>query len=300
MRVARQMHRAAESLATAGSSGADRVSAVVQFDFTLETVVRAFLFDAGRLLGAKTDPKIPGFRPMLESAADTLRNASLANDVPGRSGLEHVRSLRNAAQHEARIPTEVEVLECLVYSRDAAVGIARIAWDVDFLAYEMDALRSPIVRRYLSRAAEAERNSDLISAMGWLRAAFEHAFSHGGENLVGPPIRTDVLALAEPKRVDARSVRADLETSFRRLQTLGRLTAFGIDVPLFLLWQRRFIRASPLNISGELMRRDGDSDWTESDIRQATAYVIDSVLRMERVVDDVDPGGFRHGGYDKL
>jgi YD repeat-containing protein len=300
LRVARQTYRSAEALATAGVSEADRVSAIVQFDFAVETVIRALLFDAGSHLGAKADPKVQGFRPMLEGAADALRNAGLANNVPGRAGLEHVRSLRNAAQHEARIPTEIEVHECLVYARDAAVEIARLAWALDFLAAETEAIRSAIVKGHLSGATAAEDAGDLIGAMGWLRAAFEHAFTHGGENLVGPPINSDMLALAEPNRVDARDRKADLETSFRRLQTLGRLTAFGINVPLYLRWQRTFIDAPSLNINGELTRYDSDRDWTEHEVRQATAYVIDALLRMEQVVDDVDPGGFRHGGFDKL
>ncbi len=41
LRVARQTYRSAEALATAGVSDADRVSAVVQFDFAVETVIRA-------------------------------------------------------------------------------------------------------------------------------------------------------------------------------------------------------------------------------------------------------------------
>ncbi|MEV6273542.1 hypothetical protein AB0L64_40675 [Kribbella sp. NPDC051936] len=198
LRVARRTYRSAEALATGGVSDADRASAIVQFDFAVETVTRALLFDAGRHLRSKVDPKIQGFRPLLEGAADTFRNAGSANDVPGRAGLEHVRSLRNAAQHEARIPTEIEVHECLVYARDAAVEIVRLAWAADFLAAETEAIRSAIVKRYLSGAKAAEDAGDLIGAMGWLRAAFEHAFTHGGENLVGPPIKSDVLAFAEP------------------------------------------------------------------------------------------------------
>ncbi|MFC6159658.1 hypothetical protein [Kribbella jiaozuonensis] len=300
LRVARQAFTSAEALAAAGMTDADRVSAIVGFDFAAETVIRAVLFDAARYLDAKVDPKVQGFRPMLEAAAEAFRSDSLATDVPGRPGLEHVRNIRNAAQHEARIPTLVEVHESRIYTKDAATEAVRLAWGVDFLAADIQAVRSAIVRGYLNSAVASEDAGDLAGAMGWLHAAFEHGLTHGGENLVGPPIKADVLALAEPGRVDARGILADLQTSFRRLQVLGRLTAFGINVPTYLHWQRIFAGAPPLNFNGELSRYDGERDWPKQEVDRAMAYVIDAVLRMEQVVDDVDPGGFRHGGFDKL
>lgn len=295
VRVARQAFRVGERLADAAISDADRVSAVVQLDFAVETVLRAVAFDR-QLSTAKADR----FRELLNGVGQTLHGTS---SFPGRAGIEQARSIRNAAQHEARIPTPTELSEAVVHSRDALLSIARVAWGIDFLVSDIDEIRSEAVRNHLHRASASRSEGDTAAAMGWLRRAFEYAFAHGGENLVGRPVEVAELLVRDRQDGDPPDPFGhgkDAAVALRRLQVLGRLTAFGIGVPQYLQWRGRLLEAPAININGELIRHENDRQWTDEEVDRAAAFVIDAALRMEHVVPDLDPGGFRSGGFDKL
>src|SRR6266540_4582237 len=188
LRIAQQAFRSADGLATAGVSDADRVAAVVQFDFAVETVLRALLYEA-------RSPKahVEGFRELLNATRESLKGGDVVDDVPGRAGLQQLRGIRNAAQHEARVPRSVEVVECSVHARDALVEIAHVAWNVDFFAADVDAVKSERVAELVRRAVKAYSGDDTHGAMGWLSSAFHYAFTNGGENLVGSDV--DVIEI---------------------------------------------------------------------------------------------------------
>lgn len=294
LRIARQAFRRGEHATTIAASDADRVAAVVQIDFAVETVLRAVLFDRDRRV-ARSDR----FSELLDHAGTAVYGGGL----PRRSELEHVRSIRNAAQHEARVPTAVEAIECLVHARDALGLLAESAWGVDFLAGDIDEIRSEKVRGHLTRAHAAVAANNGTEAMGWLRAAFHFAFNHGGENLVGPAVDVDELIVRERRRKDTSDPFGkgrDAAVALRRLQVLGRLLAFGISVGDYLHWRQELMQAPALNLNGELIRHESERSWTEREVDTATAFVVDATLRIEHVVPDVDPGGFRRGGFETL
>ena len=305
LRIAQQAFRAAEALAWHGISHADRVAAVVQLDFAVETVVRAYLAD-GASPHARREQR---FTELLKLADDMLVSAGKAASVPMRAGVEQLRGVRNAAQHEARVPTQVEVAESMVHARETLVELTRLAWDSDFFEADLEAIRSDEARERLHRAVGCQGSGDTHSAMGWIRAAFEYAFANGGENLVGP-----VINVAELLVVDRGALHSSIDQdpdpfhrgedaaiALRRLQILGRLTAFGMNVTQYLHWRDKFSDAPPLNMSRELSNFSGTKpSWTEQDYQAGFAYVVDSILSMEQVVPDIDPGGFGRGGFDKL
>ena len=137
--------------------------------------------------------------------------------------------------------------------------------------------------------------------MGWLRAAFERAFEAGGENIVGPTLRVRELAVAGNGAADGPFGEGeDAATALRRLQVLGRLSAFNMSVGEYLHWRNVFASAPPVNVNGQLIRRGHDKEWSASEYAAAFAYVVDSTLKMERVLPDLESGGFVHGGFDKL
>jgi hypothetical protein len=297
--VAQQAYRSGDALAKVSVTDADRIAAVVQFDFVVETMLRGVLFEA-KHAQARTER----FRDLLKLVGEVL-SPGYPQAIPlGQGGLEQVRSIRNAAQHEARSPTQVEVTECAIHTRGFVVEAARVAWDLDFFAADIAAVRSERVRNYLERAGAAHQALDVRAAMGWVRAAFEYAFKHGGENVVGPSVDVrELLVVDRAGRTDGRHSRdgAEAAIALTRLQVLGRLTAFGMNLREYIYWRNTFLSAPALNINDELAPpHDREPDWTSEDYDRAFAYVTDSVLRMEQIVEDVDPGGFTRGGFDKL
>jgi hypothetical protein len=283
LRVAQQAFRAADALANAGLTDADRVATVVQLDFVVETVLRTVLFEARH-----SKARIESFRDLLGAVAETLGSAARA--FAGCAGLEQVRAVRNAAQHEARVPTPNEVIECVVHTRDAVIDITNRAWGIDFFASDTEAIRSERARGYLARAEMSREFNDLHGAMGWIRTAFHFAFTNGGENVVGPEVSARALSVSDSFTPSSFAKRdgESAAIALRRLQVLGRLTAFGMNVREYVYWRNKLLPAPNLGLNGELIRHEAEEDpWLPDDYTSAFSYVVDSILRMEQVVEDV-------------
>jgi hypothetical protein len=168
---------------------------------------------------------------------------------------------------------------------------------------DIRSLRSERVIEFLTKATAALDAEDFRTAIGWTNSAFEYAFEHGGENIVGRTVNVHELVVRDYRGDIYPPGRAgggdEAAIALRRLQILGRLNAFNMSVREYLYWRNRFALAPKVNISGGLSAAR-DPGWTRDDVQAALGYVLDSALNMERVTPDLEPGGFYRGGSDKL
>lgn len=150
------------------------------------------------------------------------------------------------------MPTRVEFAESVVHARETLVELTRLAWDFDFFEADLEAIKSDEARERLHRAVGCQVSGDTHGAMGWIRAAFEYAFANGGENLVGPVVNVAELlvvvrgVLHSSVDQDPFHRAEDAAIALRRLQILGRLTAFGMNVTQYLHWRDKFSDAPPV------------------------------------------------------
>lgn len=300
LRIAQMAFRSADALFNTRSSDADRVSIVVQLDFAIETLLRAVLLQAGHL-----NARAHEFKKLLDGVDDFLRSQAGVQGLSSRVGVDLLRGVRNAAQHGARVPTNGEVAESVVHARLALVELTQHSWGTSFLATDVELIQSQRAKQLILRGAAAFDDGDLPAAMGWVAAAFAYGFTHGGENLVGPDVKVRALMVVDrPVRTgedpDPFNRGSDAAIALRRLQVVGRLNAFGIDIAEYLFWREKFAAAPHLNIKDDLIRHETERTWERDDYEKASLYVVESILKMEQIVPDVDPGGFHRGGTDKL
>lgn len=57
------------------------------------------------------------FQAIVQQADSELASAGLA-PIPDKGKIQHVRTIRNDAQHKAKYPNETDVSDCRTYTRD--------------------------------------------------------------------------------------------------------------------------------------------------------------------------------------
>jgi hypothetical protein len=98
--LARQIYQRALLQAQPRHSYVDRILAVIGFDLTNESILKAIV---GVLEPKKNADK--DFHGVLQQADNCLVTAQLPG-VPNKSKIQHVHDLRNDAQHKAKYPNE--------------------------------------------------------------------------------------------------------------------------------------------------------------------------------------------------
>jgi hypothetical protein len=144
------------------------IVAVVLFDFAIETVLKT---SATALGVARPETAIP---VLVRQVAARLRGVGDHWGTGART--LRIRALRNAAQHEARYPNNMELAEVRVYARDAFRDLLERVWGVSPIELDVSRLvRDPRARAGLAEAHDALAKGRLDEAVRAAIRSLENA-----------------------------------------------------------------------------------------------------------------------------
>lgn len=124
--LVRQVYNRAVAHSGRYSSRVDRLLCVIELDLSVETLLKTIF----RVRDQKSSyPK--GF-DQLVSKVDSLLQQAGEHGLTEKAKARRVRKIRNDAQHEARYPSEMDVAECRVDTRDFLKSAVANSWNTDF------------------------------------------------------------------------------------------------------------------------------------------------------------------------
>lgn len=277
--LVRQLYQRAALLAEAEHSYVDRIMALIGFDLTNETVLKA-------VVGGIDPSKTPSgdFQGIIRQADAALAAASLPM-VPDQPKIQYVRSLRNDAQHKAKYPNETDVSDCRTYTRDFLQQLVSNVWGIDFNFISLtEIIQHPKLKDFLSKAeAELEKGE-------YTEAAFQ---SIAGFNLALNGIKSSIVGFTYL----GAEVSLDIEEAINSIKDVLVLPIIGLDYRNYTKYKRL---TSHLTVhfmaDGAMETNIGGPEPSADDAAFIVNYVVDSVVQIESFVGDIE----RPFGFDKI
>ena len=251
-----------------------RIIAVVTFDLATETILKA-VFSS---LNPSKNPE-KEFQGLVSSVESSLTPIGLSS-LPDKVQIQHVRSIRNDAQHKAKYPTEIEVNDCRTYTRDFLEHITIQVWDKNFDEISLtDLIQHSKIKERLVEAEAHFKAGKYIEAIKYAKAAFNKCI-----NLVIKKVIGEL-----PQFQGTLSTPRDSYMTLDKMKTMVMLQTLGLNFAEYAKYQQA---SSAVLISeamdGTLTCRLKKSDFTEEEAKFTVSYVIDAILQIESYVGDIE------------
>ena len=147
--IVRQLYQQATSHLTR-SNEMSKIMAVISFDLAIETILKL----AMRLADNTKSPKSDINELMQQLDAALILHG--ITTIQAKPHILRVRQIRNAAQHEARTPTNTELNECHIYTRDFLSDFTLQAWSIDIQNIRLSSMiRDNVIRTIMEKAESA-------------------------------------------------------------------------------------------------------------------------------------------------
>lgn len=124
--LVKRVYQQAEIDTSISVSSHRRLLAIVGFDWSIETVLKAILSQLNPTVYLQNI----NFAKLISAANKALEESNL--DLPHQANIGIVRELRNSAQHTASIPSVNDLNDCRTYTRDFLRKIYIVVWNEDF------------------------------------------------------------------------------------------------------------------------------------------------------------------------
>jgi hypothetical protein len=257
-----------------------RLLAVVDYDLSVETALKTAIRALDPGVSLKGD-----FAELVRFAKAALTKASLG-DLPQASAIQQVRDIRNAAQHEGRLPTPQEEDECHVIARGFLDELLSRVW-----GSALDAVRTgqlvvdPECKSYLDEAEVALSTGDYTNAVSKAAEALQWALLRVKNALVGRG-DTWVRAILTEDSFGKPKASRDLTTSIERTQTTVLYLALGLDYGEYI----RFTAISGsviFSMGGSPGHYGAKDNPDQSDAENAIAYASEALIQIEARVGSI-------------
>jgi len=266
-------------------SVADSILAVVTLDLANETVLGLAI---SSLDSSTESPDRRPYPQKVQRLADILGARGFA--FPYKPQILRVHDIRNDAQHRAKYPTADELNECRFHTHEFLSDFVRLVWNVNFGQIRLaDLVRHEDARRLLSEAEDAISEDRYVEATRLAATAFETAIAKTEEHLVGSfpwgfsGPRVPQLLEREISNVDMYKFSSTLE------QIRATVLSLSLRInPLELARYRELAGYPRLMASGKISAGSKIHDIQPSDAQWVLNMCVDSILRAEQTVGDLD------------
>jgi hypothetical protein len=282
--LVRQLYQRAIIQADARHSYVDRIMALIGFDLTIETILKAIVSS----LNAAVVPKSE-FQAILQQADNELANAGLPA-VPDKAKIQHVRTLRNDAQHKAKNPNDADVSDCRTYTRDFLVQMVSDVWGETFESLSLtEIINDYKVKGYLVEAEIALARSDYQEAIIKSIAALSWTLSQIQNSIVGRiPYYTKAIVVTETFTGPQPS--SEIFNVFMHMRDLLMRSIIGLDLPSYLRYKRITRSVARLSFAADgsyWVNLEGHNpEINEADY--VIQFAINAVIQIESLVGDIN------------
>ena len=259
----------------------DRMLSVVGFDLANETVLKAIAVALNQTIKLKHS-----FPDVIKQVNDELGKNS--KTLPDVIKIQKVHDLRNATQHHARYPTEIEVSDSRTYTRDFLEKVFFDVWGESFESISLvDAIKDEDAKNYLKEAEEHLEKSEIQELIIKSKAAFEIILG-GIANRITESFSNRVNSFVVSDGFDRTEQNRDIFTTFKKMRDLIAFQSVGINSQEYLKY-KRLTQFVLLDVSGKKIQTVKTKGVVPSkeQAEYVINFVINSIIQIESLDDDV-------------
>ena len=282
--LVKQLYQRALIQAELVHSFADRILALICFDLTNETILKA-------VVSSLNSYKVPAndFQGILQQDDNELASAKLPL-VPSKVQILHIRTLRNDAQHKAKYPNEVDVSDCRTYTRDFLRQIILDVWEEDFDSISLiDEVQNTKVKQFLVEAESTLKAGDYVESVIKTIVSFDWTLSKIRESLVGRlPWRINSFIVSDS--FDRTEKSKDVYDSFKRMQDLLMKTIIGLHFAGHLKFTKltRSVGFISFAADGSYVTLLKGHKPTQEEAEFILDFATNAIIQIESLVGDID------------
>jgi hypothetical protein len=290
--VVRQLFNAGVSQAQRAHDPSSRLLAVVVLDVSVESALHASV--------ASLDPRrTPAntFGGLLAQTETLLVNAGV-RAVPGAAKILQVHSIRNDAQHRARVPLDAEVTEAVAHVREYLRELVQLVWGLTLERVSLvETVKEAEVREHLRLAEDARSKrrfrratSECAIALALALGKVRRAVVGGGTSFARGFVMEDDLRRFQPGQrgsFPAFSDGRDVFRSFQRMQDALLVTALGINLGDYVRF-RAVAGDAVFFVNNRVEVQHGKDRVSEAQTDICLAFATESVLEVENRAGDLD------------
>ena len=285
----KQMYQRATILSSREHNMVDRIMALVGFDLTVETVLKAVV----NSLNAMKTPA-DSFQGLIDQA-DKLLGSESMKLVPEKARIRHVHSLRNDAQHKAKYPNKSDLDDCRIYIRDFLKAFVQDVYGIDFeTVSQTELINHKQIKKHLTDAQDYFKNSDYQKASELANVGLQTAIDYAGRPYVGHSFEYmfDKIMVSVP--FSAPKGDSDVTKAFQKIQDTVRHLALGLDYSDKVRFSKiaGFVLLLP---GGGYSMHNMKKDIGEDEAEFVLSFAIDAIIQIENRVGDLErPFGQEH------
>ena len=285
----KQMYQRATILSSREHNMVDRIMALVGFDLTVETVLKA----AVNSLDAVKTPA-DSFQGLIDQADKLLGSASMKL-VPEKAHIRHVHSLRNDAQHKAKYPNRSDLDDCRIYIRDFLKAFVQDVYGIDFeTVSQTELIKHKQIKKHLTDAQDYFKNSDYQKASELANVGLQTTLSYAGRPYVGRSFDYMLDKIMVSDKSKGQKGDPDVTKAFQKIQNTVRHLALGLDYSDKVKFNKiaGFVLFS---LGGGHNVYNMKKDIGEDEAEFVLSFAIDAIIQIENRVGDLEkPFGQQH------
>ena len=267
----------------------DRIMALVGFDLTVETVLKAVV---NSLDAVKTPAD--SFQGLIYQA-DKLLGSESMKLVPEKAHIRHVHSLRNDAQHKAKYPNKSDLDDCRIYIRDFLKAFVQDVYGIDFeTVSQTELIKHKQIKKHLTDAQDYFKNSDYQKASELANVGLQTALNYAGIPYVGRSFDYTFDKIMVSDEFKAQKGDPNITKAFQRIQDTVRHLALGLDYSDKVRFNKiaGFVLSS---LGGGYNVYNMKKDIGEDEAEFVLSFAIDAIIQIENRVGDLErPFGQQH------
>ncbi len=282
--LVRQLYQRAVIQADANHSYVDRIMALIGFDLSNETILKAVIGAVSPSLTPKSS-----FQEIVTQADGVVLAAALPG-VPDKIQIQHIRTLRNDAQHKAKYPNDTDVSDCRTHTRDFLKKVINNVWGEDFDALSLtDIINDAKVKGYLVGAESDLKAGAFTETVIKSVAGLQWTLGRVRESILGRVSPwVDGIVVTETFKPDHKSV--EVFRAFQHMRDLLMSTIIGLNFQAHLRYKK-------ITKSVVVMSFMGDGNYscnllgyipTKHEAEFVAEFAVNAVIQIESLVGDIN------------
>jgi len=289
--LTKQLYQQAIIQSKSHHSDVNRLISVIEFDAAIESLLKSILWT---LDSSKTPPD--KFQELIQQCNNLLTKNSLSS-LPDLSHIQWIHSIRNDAQHKAKLPSIDNVSDCRTYTRDF---IEKVMNDVYGISFEnislIELIKHEKIRQYFINAESFVKKGESQKAVQEAATGLEWALIYVKTSLVGDTSHFTSAFITEDSFGKPKSD-SNLFRAFKKMQETVLFLSLGMNY-------REYIQLK--QITGQIsITLDGNSHFhnmqeiiTSEESDFVFSYSINTIIQIENFVQDLEaPFGKEYWQY---
>jgi hypothetical protein len=259
-----------------------RIIGLICFDLSVETVLKI----AVSCLDPSKTPA-DSFQGLIQQC-ETLMTASSLGDIPDKSNIQHIHSLRNDAQHKAKYPNDSDMNDCRTYCSDFHNKFLTQLWGISIDAISLtDLIQHADVKNYLVSAESNLLRGQYLESVENASAGLTMALNLVKNAIVGRTAHfRDAFMMSDRS---GRKVEPDTDVfrAFQRMQNVLLYLTLGMDYSDYMHYID-IVGLIVFTLDGKDHHSNIKQPLNPNDAEFVVAYCINTVVTIEEQVGKLD------------